>query len=264
MNLKKYCIIGMDKRSVCLRKLYVEQGEKLTDYKEADYILAPIPLTRDNEVIAGENMKCEELINQMKGTNQILVTGSLNKEIKRKLEENKITYIDVMKEESLAIANAIPTAEGAIEVAMEMTDFTLHHSNVLILGYGRIGKVLSKMLHGIGANVFCEARKEKDIALIEAMGYNSVKLENLDEELSKMNVIFNTIPELILDKEKLAKMNPHTCVIDLASNPGGVDFVVAKELGINVIWALSLPSKVAPYTAAMYLKDTIERLLPKE
>lgn len=50
---------------------------------------------------------------------------------------------------------------------MNMTNFTLHKSNVLVMGYGNIGKVLSKMLCGIGANVYCEARNKKILHLLK-------------------------------------------------------------------------------------------------
>lgn len=146
---------------------------------------------------------------------------------------------------------------------MEMTDFTLHGSNVLVMGFGKIGKILSKMLSGIGAKVYCEARKEKDIAMIRAMGYNYVRLNDLDEVLPKMDVIFNTIPFVILDSDKLDLLKKECNVIDLASSPGGIDFVSAKEKGINVVWALALPSKIAPLSAANYIKETIDKILEK-
>lgn len=80
--------------------------------------------------------------------------------------KNHVNVIDILKKEELAVLNSIPTAEGAIEVAMKNSEITLHNSRVLILGFGRIGKVLAKMLHGIGAKVYVEARKEEDFSWI--------------------------------------------------------------------------------------------------
>ena len=80
---------------------------------------------------------------------------------------DKSNIIDIMKCEELAVLNSISTAEGAIQIAMEETNHTLHDSNILILGFGRIGKVLAKMLNAIGANVYCEARKNEDLAWIK-------------------------------------------------------------------------------------------------
>ena len=117
------------------------------------------------------------------------------------------------------------------------------------------------MLNGIGANVFCQARKESDIAMINAMGYTPIHLDNLDKNLSKMNIIFNTIPTLILHDKRLDLVSKDALIIDLASSPGGVDFKYAKDTNKRVEWALALPSKVAPYTAALYIKEEIDKIL---
>ena len=144
--------------------------------------------------------------------------------------------------------------------AISGTDITINSSNCLVLGYGRIGKVLSKMLDGMGANVFCEARKKKDIAMIDCMGYNSVEIEKIDEYINKMDIIFNTVPFMLLDKNRIDNLKPGVLVVDLASVPGGIDFSYAKEKNINVKWALAIPAKVAPLTAAKYYKEIIDRI----
>ena len=46
----------------------------------------------------------------------------------------------------------------------------------------------------------------------------------------------------------------------MASNLG-VDFEKAKEMGIKTIWALSLPGKVAPVTAAGFIRDTVYNII---
>ncbi len=258
--MKSYCILGTDNRSVSLRQMYMEQGIKILDYNLADVIITPIPFSRDDIKINGEILECNELISSIAGKSVTVYTGALSQNMKHELEEKKIKFYDLMDLDNVAILNAIPTAEGAIAAAMEMTDFTLHGSNILILGFGRIGKILAKMLNGIGANVFCEARKESDLAMIEAYGFKPVELLHLDMYLPDMKIIFNTVPNLILDERRLKILDSKCAVIDLASSPGGMDFVKAKELKINFNWALSLPSKVAPYTAAKYLKDTIEKI----
>ncbi len=157
--------------------------------------------------------------------------------------------------------NAIPTAEGAIQIAMEEMPITLHNSNALVLGYGRIGKTLAKMLQGIGANVYVEARKYADVAWIRSYGYKAVSLSELTQTVKDMNVIFNTIPFVVLDNDILKMLNPECLIIDLASKPGGVDFDKAKEIGLKAIWALSLPGKVAPVTAAEFIKDTVFNII---
>lgn len=258
--MDKYCIIGRDDRSINLRKLYVDEGKKVVDYLSADYVISPIPFSRDGIKITGEILECDEVIKVLE--NKILFTGALSCEMKEKLKG--IKYYDLMELDEVAVLNAIPTAEGAIYEAIKNSDITLSGSNVLVMGYGRIGRILAQMLKGINAKVYCEARNKKDIANINAMGYNSVYIDELNSFLPKMDYIFNTIPVRIIDEKNIKYINKECTIIDLASAPGGIDFELANSLGLNVTWALSLPSKVAPKSAAKYLKDTIDDIILKE
>lgn len=172
-------------------------------------------------------------------------------------EDNGVKVIDILKREELSVLNAVSTAEGAIKIAIEETSKNLHGSNILVLGFGRIGKVLSHMLSGIGARVACEARKCSDLAWIKAYGYDSIPLTELKENLNKFDVIINTIPYMVLDRETLGEVRKETLVIDLASNPGGVDKMAIKEKQIKFVWALSLPGKIAPVTSAEFIKETL-------
>ena len=142
------------------------------------------------------------------------------------------------------IPNAVPTAEGAIEIAITETPFTIHGSKSLVLGYGKIGKILSKDLYALGAQTYVEARKYADLAMIEGHGYEPLPLDNLKDHIHEFDIIFNTIPSLILDDEILTKVKKDALIIDLASKPGGIDFDAAKAYGLKVIWALSLPGNI--------------------
>lgn len=259
--MKRYCVLGTDARSNYLRKFYVSEGKQLVNYDDSpNYVITPVPFTRDQVLVNGESIRCDTLIQCAKEA--FWITGALSKQMEEALQD--ISYVDVMKLDELAILNAIPTAEGAIFEAMKNTDTTLHGASCLVLGFGRIGKVLANMLAGMGANVSCEARKEKDLAMIQAMGYEAVPLNQLNETLPTYSYLFNTIPHMLLDQERLALLSKEALVIDLASNPGGVDFEKAKEMGIPVVWALSLPGKIAPKTAAIYLKGTIDHIIQEQ
>ena len=161
----------------------------------------------------------------------------------------------------MQVLNAIPTAEGAIQIAMEEVKHTIHASKCLVLGNGRIGKILAKMLAGLGADVTVAARKNADRAMAMAFGLKSTSFCNLYEEIGDFDIIFNTVPSLILDADLIKKTSRNTLIIDLASRPGGVDFESARKIGTKVIWALSLPGKVAPYTAGDIIGKTILNIL---
>lgn len=231
----------------------------------ADVIVFPLPYSVTggkylNAPLTDMHIEVEEVLSEVK-ENTILFAGKTDSKIDELCRSTNIKVIDYAKREELLILNSIPTAEGAIEVAMQNTPFTIQGSKCLVIGYGRIGKILSADLRGLGAKVTVTARKYKDIAWIEANGYNSAFTSNLVDVVEDFDIIFNTVPCRVLDFKVLSKTKPNVLVIDLASRPGGVDFDVARELSRKVIWALSLPGKVAPDTAGEIIKNTLVNIL---
>jgi len=285
MNHRKYTVIGGDLRNVKLAELLAEDGNEVNIYgfnsagfelkiieskdlalaiDESDVIIGPLPCSNDNETLNApfhsEKIHINEIFKTM-NKNQLFIAGRISDKIEHLAEIYNVYSVDILKREEMAVLNAIPTAEGAIQIAMEEMPITLHGSNALVLGYGRIGKILAKSLSALGANVFVEARKHSDLAWIKSFGYKPIHLSNIENYLEQMDVIFNTIPCIVLVANKLKKIRKDCLVIDLASKPGGIDFDSAKNLGIKVIWALSLPGKVAPVTAANYIKETIYNIV---
>ena len=92
-------------------------------------------------------------------------------------------------------------------------------------------------------------------------GYRTEHVRRLIPWLCGYDLVINTVPAPVLGREELAAMKPGTPVIDLASRPGGVDFHAAEELGVRTIWALALPGKVAPRSAAGYIKSTVYHII---
>ena len=161
-------------------------------------------------------------------------------------------------------ANAVPTAEGAIQIAMEQTDVTLHGLRALVIGYGRIGSILAAKLAALGVLVTVSARSCRDTARIEAAGLQSADTRHLTDVLSDFPLVFNTVPAAVLGAAELSKLPPKALIIDLASQPGGIDLSAVPPDGVRVIHALSLPGKVAPVTASIAVRDTIYAILSEE
>lgn len=278
--INKISIIGGDLRIVKLAEMLVEEGAEVFTYalenadmqeevnkcntieetiKKSDTVLGPIPFSSNNKLInspfSDEKIEVEKLLKMLSG--KTLIAGSIKSDVLDMAKENNVKIIDILKREELSVLNAISTAEGTIKIAIEETPKNLHGSNILIMGFGRIGKVLANMLKGIGAKVACEARKTSDLAWIKAYGYEPIPIANLKENLHRFDIIINTIPYIILDKDNLENVKRDALVIDVASNPGGVDREAIKEQKIKFIWALSLPGKVAPVTSAEFIKETL-------
>ena len=282
---KAIAVVGGDLRIVKLIEMLVNDGYRVYTYglENAEELLSletvemcptledtltyskvvvgPVPLSSDRKRLTapfGRNIvDLDDFIEAMRG--KYLIAGNIG--IKEQLDANEIRFTDLLKREEFSVLNTIATAEGTIQIAMEETQRTLHGSKVLVMGFGRIGKVLSKMLDGIGAKVYCEARKNEDISWIKAYGYNPIHLNDLNDHIGNFDIIINTIPFQILVDERLDLIKKEAIIIDLASNPGGVDRKQAREKGIRVIWALSLPAKVAPLTSAEFIKETIYHVL---
>ena len=253
---------GDYKREFSEQISYLESIEKI--YKSFDAVILPLPYTIDGETVnmASENEKItvRDLFRSLP-PKTVVLAGKCDNKIAKFADQNGLTLIDYFKREDLQILNAIPTAEGAIQIAMEEVKHTIHGSKCLVLGNGRIGKILSKMLVGLGADVTVAARKNSDRVQALAFGLKAISLSALYEEIAQFDIIFNTIPSLILDADLLKKTSRDTLVIDLASKPGGVDFESARRIGTKVLWALSLPGKVAPYTAGDIIGKTILNIL---
>lgn len=272
MKLKmetKFAIIGGDLRMIKLAKLLakekaivytygLEQAEELKNeqnikmcftlneaVQEVETIIGPTPFLTDgtniNTKFSKNQIPWQELIKKIQ--NKKLIAGSIKQEVQEMAKKNKIEVIDLMEQEELAILNAISTAEGAIEIAMQNTLKTIHRSNILILGFGRIGKVLAKKLEGLSAKVTCAVRKQEDFAWIKAYGYKETNINNLKENLAQYDIIINTVPHLILTTKNLKYVDKETIIIDLASKPGGADQKEIERLGLKFIWGLALPRK---------------------
>lgn len=274
--------IGGDRRQQEVISLMVEKGymintlgwkglkhDNILDFQglssglfNCQVLVLPIPYRDNDGNITGLDtaVKLEMLLKNLKpGT--MVIYGKEDQAFLKTAEAYPLYYHDILKVESFAVLNAIPTAEGAIQRAMERTDFTLHGANTLVLGYGRIGKVLSRMLNGIGSHVTVMARKSEDLAWIAERGYKAIFPDELDYVLGSQDIVFNTIPSMVLDRAKLSKIRSECIVIDLASHPGGVDFPAAKDLGIMASHDLALPSIVAPKSAAKILCQVIEEII---
>ena len=287
--IQNISIIGGDLRIVKLAELLAKDNFKIKTYaieeaeelskiqkiekcntlnetiENAEIVIGPIPLSSNNIQIntpfSKKIITLEELAKKIK--NKKFIAGNIKKEFYEYNKNNGSEIIDLLEKEELTILNTISTAEGAIQIAMEETIKTLHSSNILILGFGRVGKTLANMLKGIGANVYCEARKNEDLAWIKTYGYEPITLDNLNENLNKFDIIMNTIPSLILKEKEINCLKKDCLLIDLASSPGGIDIKAAKENKIKTIWALALPGKVAPLTSAEFIRDTIYNILEK-
>lgn len=284
MKSSRYLIVGGDDRLVELASIYERNGMNIKTYgmdnvkiknvenhaslddalENSDIVVCPIPFSKDvhkvNSKYSNVDIEIEELFKKL-GTGKKLILGAINNYSKELAKKYGIEYADYYNDEGYQILNTIPTAEGALSIIINETRETLFGSKVLVLGYGRIGRLLSEYLKDLRADVYVEARKDSDLNWINARGMKAVPLKELPLYLAKMDVIVNTVPAMMLDGRMLDLVKNDVFLLDLASTPGGIDFAYAAEKGIKTVHALGIPGKIACRSAAVYIYDTIQKIL---
>lgn len=273
----RFGVIGGDRRQAELARLLELDGHQVSTYGlqrwkapnpvgleavlETEIVILPLPLCRGEGVLNCEEgpVPTMELFRRLRPGQRVLA-GQVQPEQRREALACGIVPEDYFLREELTVANAAATAEAAIQVAMEHLDRSLLGMECLVLGYGRIGKLLSHRLRGLGAGVTVTARKPEDLAWIRAYGLRAMKTSELDGKLSAFGTVFNTVPSLVL-KEALLSQLPERCLcVDLASVPG-IDFAAAEEMGLSCVWARSLPGRLLPCTAAEVIRDAVYYIL---
>ena len=159
------------------------------------------------------------------------------------------------RREEYQIAIARLTAEGAIALLRPETGLSGAH--ILLLGYGRIARLLARELQKAGALVTAAARSGEQRAWAEAEGIEALPLDALSGALDRFDVIIGTIPAPVLTEPLLALVRKDALLLELASAPGGIDAAAAHERGLRYIRAPGLPAKYAPERAAVILRDAV-------
>ena len=161
------------------------------------------------------------------------------------------------------IPNALLTAEGAVSIALKEYGKSIFSSRCLVVGFGRIGKILAKLLKNMGAKVTVSARSVKDVSLAKISGFETTNVSKISEK-ADFDLIFNTVPALVLNEGVLGYLSSARMIIDLASSPGGTDKLAAEGLGIKLIPALGIPGKCFPEAAGEIIADVIYKMIEEE
>lgn len=232
-----------------------------------DYAVLPLPATVDGQHINmpfhSENPDFSVILSAVKKGGTVF-TGKSCPYLDKLCGENGITLKNYFGREELQVMNAIPTAEGALEIMLKELPVTVFGVKVLITGFGRIGEVMAHMLVSLGASVTIGARRYEQLAKARGVGCKTVLLSEMEETLPVYDAVINTVPAAIFDRKRLLMLKKDCLVIDLASKTGVEDMELAASVGIKVIWALSLPGRTAPVTAGQIIGKTIENMLKEE
>lgn len=281
-NINHYAVLGGDLRSAYLAEALAKGGDfvyavgferhafpgivKKCSIEEAlqrcNAVILPLPVSRDGvhlfaPLTSGDIVLGEEFLDFLQ---QKTVFCGMRSSCPAGDNWKKIRMVDYAAEEEFAVRNAVPTAEGALQLAMEESDITICGARCLVIGYGRIGRVLARLLGAFGAILTVSARKARDLAEISAHGWRAVETSRIKES-GAYQFVFNTVPAQLFDAPTLECCVSDGIYLELASAPYGADFAAAKRLGIPVITAPGLPGKVAPRTAGEIMRQVILRYM---
>lgn len=233
----------------------------------ADVVLLPLPAADGGGYLNAPSMEKKlpmETLWSLLHPSQKIFGGMFSEQMLREASEYNLMPIDYFKREEFVLRNAYITAEGALELTMNRLRRTIKGCACIVIGYGRIGKFLARLLLALGAEVTVAARKGKDVVQAGLDGCRGCPLAQLERVLPACDVLYNTVPHLILDRTLLSCLDKRCFCIDLASKPGGIDFGAAQALGIQTEWALSLPGKLAPESAGEAILDTVFQILNEQ
>ena len=266
----RFTVIGGDRRSFYAAKRFREYGfetklfglknEKpfcLLEQIQTDAVLLPIPFTRDGTHIFAPESPEEILISDVLASvseKSMIFAGNV-----KNITDERI--LDYAGRESFALLNAVPTAEGALLLALQNGKRTVLGMRVAVIGYGKVAFATAKLFHAVGADITVFARKEQARAEAHMMGYTAKPLTALSSFAEEYELLINTVPARILDREILSKISKDARIIELASAPFGLDFDEAKSLGVQAELASGLPGKFFPETAGYAVADTVLDLL---
>ena len=281
---RNFWVVGGDLRHRALARLLREEGhtvhlaavrgeglepEPLSPaLRLAHCVILPLPVTGPDGAhlhtpLSDKPVALSDLLDLLE-PGQLLCGGLVSPAAAEAAARRGLRLADYYEREECKVANAVPTAEGAVQLALEELSSTLHGAQVLILGFGRVGRLTAHRMAALGARVTVAAREYGELAWAAAYGCGTVGLEDLNWELGAFSLIVNTIPAPVLDEKRLAWVDPDAYLLDLASAPGGIDRTAARARGLRVTQAPGLPGRTAPVTAAAAIRDAVYHILREE
>ena len=276
----KFAIVGGDRRLALLSGLLRRDGHRVCTYAleraelpedvakagclqgcvyGADCVVLPTPAEAGGFLftpLSGEKLRAEELAAAL-WQGQRLFGGRLGDALCLAALRQGLVVEDLLRRADFTAANAALTAEGALGVLMAESEKSLWRGRALVLGWGRIAKILTLRLLGLGARVGVAARRAEARVSASVLGAESFPFEELESRIGGYDFIVNTVPARVLSDGALCAAAEDALLLELASAPGGFDRSLAENVGLRAIAAPGLPGKCAPLRAAELLREAI-------
>lgn len=284
MDKKIFWVVGGDNRIAIATRLLTEEGhevhafalkhdipnvifeENLNRINDADYVILPLPMQDDKGFLTSpsvpdQDFPMADILAQVNPDGPVLFGGFVKPEVKTMLDQRNLTIHDYFKRPDLAVATAIPTSEGVVMYAMQETPHTINNSNIMVIGFGNVGRCCAERFNALGANVtvvtfdhlsqYAWANATPGLTAINISELTPAKLASLN-----LDIIVNAAPTQSLDRAALEALKPSCLILNPANKPC-TDPELAKKVGIRYMRVGHIPGKVAPITAGSDVKKTI-------
>lgn len=276
----RFALVGGDKRQAYLASLLWHDGHRVSTYAlekaelpreipraqclqgcvyGADCVVLPVPAETGGLIstpLGREALRSDELLASL-WEGQRLLGGRLGDALCLQAIRQGLRVDDLLFRPAFAVENAALTAEGAVCELMANSEKSLWRSRVLVCGWGRIAKLLTLRLLGLGSAVCVAARRAEARAEAAVLGAESCGFARLEEIIGGFDFLVNTVPARVLDEGALCAVSEGALLLELASAPGGFDRTLAKNIGLRARCAPGLPGRYAPLAAAEVMRGAI-------
>lgn len=281
-KLKKVTVLGGDKRCAVCANLFCEHGYECAVYGmemqnagcsstkcvtlsdalgKSDVLILPLPTTVDGKYLYTPYSKNKIPLHEVSSLTEphtLVFAGNIPESLFADRKKDKI--VNYTENQALTLNGAVYTAEGAIKEISGICEKALSECNILVCGYGRIGKHLAKLLYSYGAAVYVSTSSPEKVPVLKNCGYTPLLTEKLAgqcENTGPFDIIINTVPKQIFDEKLLSTLAGTPHLIELASSPYGIDFGAAEKLGFCVTKLPGIPGKLYPKSAGKALFECI-------
>jgi dipicolinate synthase subunit A len=187
------------------------------------------------------------------GDHEVVIGGRADEEVKAHFNSTDVKYFNMLEDEKFQARNSRLTAEGTLNVVLSHSLMALDEMSVLVIGFGRTGAAVARILRQVGVKRLTVATTA---SLRPAYAFADEVIPVGSFDFAQYDTVINTVPQHIIDDKAVLTFSPSALYIDLATKPA-LNLCFAKYLGIDAEIYPALPAKTAPLSAARAIKDYV-------
>lgn len=259
--MKPIAVLSGDKRQYYINQYLNQQGypaylKSTMDFNNDEYIICSTPLCKKGKYVNCDfysSFPIETFLKLLK-PNQTIFGGSIPKEIRN---SSNIKFIDVLDDENVVWNNAVLTAEGLVSYIIDNTDFTINNARILILGFGKCGINIARILDALSGKISIYDHTAIHLTQARAYGYEGIYYEDLVNYMNRFDIIINTVPKEIFKEIHYSKIKRSCSLFEIASSPYGFNEDFVNKYRLSLITCLGIPGVTAPKSAGELIAKSI-------